>query len=375
MGKSKQGFGRNSPCWCGSGRKYKHCHDGRAEESAIPTWLIGKAMKKAFSAKTCLAPTSSLPECVEKICKAHTIPKSLSLKSIAREGMVYGFDFKFDVVVKNEGKLVPQLVHINKASVFTGFCQKHDNDLFADVEKKKIIPSDSQCFLLAYRAIAREFYTKSAALGLSDFTETLDSGRDVFSQMRIQSMLGAQKEGLDKGLEDLKQRKLMLDEIYVDKLWSRMKSLVFRLSGPPPVMVSGAINPDFDFNGAKLQNLGDLDLLPDILAVNSFFDGDAGYIVLSFFDVGESPSRRLVASLLERSEKESLALMVQYILKSFENIFISPNWWEGQSDERSKRISKLFQSSVSYTEMPSANGMLSVILGDDLPDVLSIQEL
>lgn len=39
--------GRNQPCWCGSGRKYKHCHLGAAELEPLPErvgWLCRKAV-------------------------------------------------------------------------------------------------------------------------------------------------------------------------------------------------------------------------------------------------------------------------------------------------------------------------------------------
>lgn len=38
-------FGRNQPCWCGSGSKYEACHLGREEVGLVDraTWLWGKA--------------------------------------------------------------------------------------------------------------------------------------------------------------------------------------------------------------------------------------------------------------------------------------------------------------------------------------------
>jgi hypothetical protein len=40
-------LGRNDPCWCGSGRKHKHCHLGVAEQAPLPDrvgWLCRKAV-------------------------------------------------------------------------------------------------------------------------------------------------------------------------------------------------------------------------------------------------------------------------------------------------------------------------------------------
>jgi hypothetical protein len=41
------GLGRNDPCWCGSGRKHKHCHLGVTEQAPLPDrvgWLCRKAV-------------------------------------------------------------------------------------------------------------------------------------------------------------------------------------------------------------------------------------------------------------------------------------------------------------------------------------------
>ncbi|MHB1166219.1 MAG: SEC-C metal-binding domain-containing protein [Candidatus Nanopelagicales bacterium] len=44
------GTGRNDPCWCGSGRKYKQCHRGREQEplSERAAWLYAKAQMHAL---------------------------------------------------------------------------------------------------------------------------------------------------------------------------------------------------------------------------------------------------------------------------------------------------------------------------------------
>lgn len=46
--RSRPGLGRNEQCWCGSGRKYKHCHLGQAELAPLPErvgWLCRKAVQ------------------------------------------------------------------------------------------------------------------------------------------------------------------------------------------------------------------------------------------------------------------------------------------------------------------------------------------
>lgn len=63
-------------------------------------------------------------------------------------------------LTKYKGKVPPELLGINSASTFTGFCSKHDTQLFAPLETEDFRSTFQQCFLLGYRAFAREVYTK-----------------------------------------------------------------------------------------------------------------------------------------------------------------------------------------------------------------------
>ncbi|WP_217908963.1 SEC-C metal-binding domain-containing protein [Vreelandella maris] len=44
MGKNK--IGRNDPCWCGSGKKYKRCHKDREDEEPVKAWEAAKLMRE-----------------------------------------------------------------------------------------------------------------------------------------------------------------------------------------------------------------------------------------------------------------------------------------------------------------------------------------
>ncbi|MFC1893747.1 SEC-C metal-binding domain-containing protein [Chloroflexota bacterium] len=82
-------LGRNDQCWCGSGLKYKKCHMGREKQEPLKLSEVDKQFRKAFSTKECLVPEPMRAECSKNIVKAHTVPKSGSLQSIARNGHVY----------------------------------------------------------------------------------------------------------------------------------------------------------------------------------------------------------------------------------------------------------------------------------------------
>lgn len=79
-------LGRNDPCWCGSGKKYKKCHLYRQDQKKVTPFDIGKKFKKHFGKEYCIYLDRS--ECRGSIVKAHTIQRNGSLNKIADNGQV-----------------------------------------------------------------------------------------------------------------------------------------------------------------------------------------------------------------------------------------------------------------------------------------------
>ena len=173
-------LGRNDPCWCGSGMKYKRCHLNREVQTPLEPWEASKAFREALSTKDCLAPQVWLNKCRGPIVRAHTVPKSASLKTIARDGHVYSLDLSLDGIGKGLGGPVPKLCGIKRASTFTGFCSGHDNAIFSPLEKFVFSGTSEQCFLLGYRALAREFYTKDGGGNCVSMMDLLSPRRKEF---------------------------------------------------------------------------------------------------------------------------------------------------------------------------------------------------
>ena len=92
-------IGRNDPCWCGSGVKFKHCHLGREAQPRIDPWQSAETMKGHFSEELCLHPLAGNQSCRGGIVKAHTIRRGADLSRIAKNGHVYGVTGHFRDVV------------------------------------------------------------------------------------------------------------------------------------------------------------------------------------------------------------------------------------------------------------------------------------
>ncbi len=187
--------GRNDPCWCGSGLKYKKCHLGRENMPRINPFDYEQKIKKHFGRKYCLHPEASIGSCKGNIVNAHTVQRSGGLSRIAKEGHVYGFKPTMKMMIDNDGKIIPNLIGLKHASTFTGFCSLHDSETFKKLEIEPFSATPEKCFLLAYRAFSRELFTKRADLDSSDIFPEMDAGLSLPIQIEIQSMLKLRKLG------------------------------------------------------------------------------------------------------------------------------------------------------------------------------------
>ena len=130
-----------------------------------------KVTKGFTSQKYCSVPEGMKEHCSKKIIKAHTVSKSGCLAEISDEtNHVLGLKPSLSSLNKNSGIVHLEKIGINRASTFGGFCSFHDKELFSPIEDNEFVYTEEQCFLLAYRAVAKEQYAKQSQ---SDFVELL----------------------------------------------------------------------------------------------------------------------------------------------------------------------------------------------------------
>jgi hypothetical protein len=113
---------------------------------------IFEELKRGF-AKVCLA--ESMGNCSGKIVRAHSLQKA-AFKPSSKRGHVYLFDPFRTKSYEPE----PQLIGINEATVFTGFCDYHDCQLFAPIETQPFNHEPKQIFLHYYRALCQAYYNR-----------------------------------------------------------------------------------------------------------------------------------------------------------------------------------------------------------------------
>ena len=353
-------LGRNDPCWCGSGKKFKRCHLNRESQEPVARWDAAREFREAFGAKTCLAPESWLSNCSKTVARAHTVPRAGSLRHIARKGHVYSFVVSLENLKKHHGVCVPELTGINRASTFTGFCSKHDDEIFAAIEKQPFTATPEQCFLLGYRALAREVFTKQAAASLFDLRRSMDRGKPLEAQLDIQTQNSFYETGVTAGLRDNAHYKSIYDEILEAQDFSNVRYYVIEVEGSPDVMCSAGVSPEQDFYGLKLQDMGDLTTTPDLVTFTSFFGGNAGAIVFVWTADSDRACERLIDSLHAIDDTRVTAALVRLFFEHCENVHMRPDWWEGlKDDSRQALVQRMAASASPWISRPDA------ILADD----------
>lgn len=321
-------------CWCGSGKRFMHCHVGREQAPRPTPGEVIDATSRIHGRKLCLYPDEPLSRCHGGIVKAHSIQRAL-LEKIAHKGHLIRWNHHLASLLKHNGQLRPDKIGLNDASTFTGLCSFHDNSVFAPVEKSPIRPGNDHALLLAYRALTREVFAKQNQLSLSEYHKTLDRGVSVPHQVALQQFLAAYQPSVALGLRDLLYHKSFYDSAILSSNVGSVRSYWFTLDRQPEFACTGCIFPEMDFQGRTLQDLADEARNLDLIAC-SVLPGDVqGHVIFSWLHPAPASSA-LVESLLNLPVAEIPHAITRFVFEFYENIFISPPWWDnlGNSDKQ-----------------------------------------
>lgn len=317
-------------CWCGSGLPYRNCHLSRAQQKTLTRQETLAALKRHYNRGYCLHPDA--PQgCSGDIVKAHTIQRNGSLDRIARDGHVYGFRRNVFGVEDGEPPTKPELVGIKRASTFTGFCGHHDRVTFEPIEKHPFEGTPQQAFLFGYRAFCREEFAKVAALDNEvPLLRSRDRGRPEDEQRRIQASVAVIERGLRVGLEEVHFYKAIYDDLLRRADYNVAKYYIIQFDRAPEVMCSGATQPEFDFTGRRLQDWSDLrgGHFLDYISFSLAGTDTGGAAVFSWVG-GNRPAEAFIRSLDARTDDGLPQALIRFAFEYFENIYLSPGWWEG----------------------------------------------
>lgn len=355
----KRKLGRNDPCWCGSGSKYKKCHLGREEDKPLNMGEALNAIKKADK-KLCLYPSSETDECKGGIINAHTIQRNGGLSRIAVDGHVYQFGVHLPDLNSGDESLGPKLVGIKNATTFTGFCSKHDTYIFKPIETQPVGDNEEQAFLLGYRSICKELYAKERQFDLIGITRQADRGESIFAQRAIQSTLDDYTRGVEAGLKDIKYIKTKMDNILQSGVFDNVLFYNTRFNEIPDFMCSGSILVEMDFAGNILQDFeefGKIDKRLEYISFSLIGTDEGGLASFSFLE-GNLLSIDFIRSLDNLSDELVPNAITRFTFEFFKNVVFSPTWWDSLPDEKKDSLRNRKKGGINLSKERNSNALV-----------------
>lgn len=326
------------PCWCRSGKNYKFCHYRRDKLEPLNVFELEKDMLKRFQDGYCSFLGVNDSQCSKGITQAHTVQRKGGLSLIAESGHVLGLKPTMALLIKNDGNPKPRRIGLKQASVFPGFCNKHDTALFKVIEQPNIASTDETALLFAYRAIAYERFQKAAQLNCMGLYRKMDSGKPLHIQELIQDHLNATAIGVEMGLDDVNSLKEQYDESLLSKNYDDLHWVIIKFNQLLPLVGCGAFFPEYDFQGNSLQKLGRRVHTLEHLAVNIAAYDNSSYLIFSWIGKPNVATAQFVKSFLEIETDRKADGVVRMCFELLENIFLRESWFDGLDEFHHKNL-------------------------------------
>ena len=307
--------GRNKPCWCGSSKKRKLCHPNYVQKGVLDPAYSQQVRERALAMRLCLHPKASSSSCSGWKSRAHTIQERV-LRQLARNGKVYRMS------TENPDRVVtPTLIGVRKASVFNGFCQKHDNELFAPLEKEPWQASRLQVALLGYRAISYEYVAKLSVGWMLD--ELLGNEVDHSTDNLVAFRHGT-------GLAEKELRRIIqnYEQALLSSNVEPLSYYIVEIADTPEVICSAAAQTTHDFRGFQVDSLADTSREPSWHTISILPTDKGGAIVIAWLEDNRGLNESVTRTLDKFGDAEVVHAAIRYAFEFSENTFFKPDWWD-----------------------------------------------
>jgi hypothetical protein len=280
-------------------------------------------LKMKCSILECLFPDNT--NCSSKIIKAHSIQNNKYLRQISKDNNV----------IKINGRSAnhiftahPDLINRNKASIFSGFCEYHDNEIFKRIEEEDYIVGDiEQEFLFAYRALCYSYLS---------FKQVYNQG--LFFQNKFPHLRDHNEfvENISYRLLSLEVEKNMFDLLINSGKFNLISSFHFRI----PFKINVALS-SYIIMGTELKRddifVEDVDFFPKYISFSILPENDHGYFIVSCFR-GNAKKYSAFLNLLKRYEQEDYNFFKQIlsniIIYFCNNWFVNPDFWDSLGEKK-----------------------------------------
>jgi hypothetical protein len=250
-------LGRNYPCWCGSGLRYKTCHLRREDQAPENPFHIRKRFFELNKQKYCFCEFGA-EKCSDVYSASHSISRSGSLRLISERSHVAAIQGNFQFVDSKDAyyqslRIVEQ--SINKASTFYGFCSFHDAKFFLQLDRLNFRDPPLFFWQLMYRAAAFEKYRKVIAIDFTDQVRLLDKGASLLAQQQIQFDANFQKWSHGEGLKNLNVLLRSIEVICENQSLDQITYSYYITDRRLPFAGVGFFQPSMTMDGKALQRV------------------------------------------------------------------------------------------------------------------------
>lgn len=327
-------LGRNDPCWCPSGLKYKKCHWRREDQAPENPFEMRKRLGNIQKRRFCFCDSGSDP-CSKVFAASHSISRSASLKLISERSHVSEIRGDFPSIGGHHSyceTIDVVEVSINKASTFHGFCDLHDARLFAQLDRLDMGNPSLFFWQLFYRAVAFEKFRKLVAYEFADQARLLDKGTDIFVQRQIQFEASLDKwchGETSKALTSLLRR---LERIRERQAFSEVQYHYLVTDRVLPFAGAGCFQPSMTMDGQTLQRVNRImrhevfHSLPvtESVCMAAIPTPKSTLLCLCFFK-NDQRAERFVQSIV----KEGVSIPSRFLgamMMSIENVYFLPSY-------------------------------------------------
>lgn len=265
---------------------------------------------------------------------------------------VVQFQLTTDDRMNEPGRLEARRVGINEATTFPGFCEQHDNELFACLERQEFAATREQLLALAYRSICCEACAKHQVVACN-----LER-----ASQQLQWALATDQEAPPRFAFEMELEKIRciqallyksaLEDMHRDKRDS-LAGYVVRFAKRPTVLASTTINPLVTFTGRVLDSRWDW------LAVSIIPGNSGGWAVFTWNNSAPKNPSLFTKSFVNITKEFQTVALLNFVFESSNQFAISPKWWASLSSERQNDLFRRFGRSLKRgSEKPSADTLL-----------------
>ena len=260
------------------------------------------------------------------------------MERISQDGHVIRLRLNAEKATREPVKVIEESIGINEASVFPGFCQEHDSEIFKPLEQATFTGTPEQLHLLAYRSICREACTKHQMVGFMLDQGMLESQLTPHGFRVIREMNWA--------IELLSMKTQFEDTLRLGR-FNILNHCLVRFERTPQVLVSTNFIPMVTFTGRALevrpQDRINLSIVPA---------QGGGYAGFSWMKSSPKNGGLFATSIRHLKSDRLTDALIRLVVEVSDNFYFSPAWW-GALGKRQAELKSAFARNIT--------------MGDDTP--------